>query len=86
MPTGTATPRKGDTRDDLCPVGQYPAPMTEQPASLDEQIEAIYADETLTREQKISQIAALYGITEPVTAPELFARVRGFEPHKPAVT
>jgi hypothetical protein len=49
--------------------------MTEN-RDLDEQVEAIYQDPSLSREQKLAAIAALYAIPEPVTAPELFAHIR----------
>lgn len=53
--------------------------MTE-PQPTAEQVEAIYQDARLTREEKIAAIARLYGITDPISAPDLFAHIRSLPP------
>jgi hypothetical protein len=59
---------------------QYLAPMIELPTAVDDQIEEIYQDSLLSREEKVRRMAAVFGITEPITAPQLFAHVCGFKP------
>jgi hypothetical protein len=85
MPTGTASPPRSERRAARPSEQRYPRPMTEQPQPTEDQVEAIYQDPGLTRDEKIAAIAALYGITDPISAPDLFAHIRGFKPHQPAV-
>lgn len=48
--------------------------------AVDAQVEAIHQDVSLSPEEKLRDMAAVLGITEPVTAPQLFAHACGFNP------
>jgi hypothetical protein len=80
MPTTAPAPPMDGNGTAPLQLRQYLAPMIELPAAVDDQIEEIFQDSSLSREEKVRRMAAVFGITEPITAPQLFAHVCDFKP------